>query len=80
MGRLFPHNKMGYHSYSIFLGNTKWMEISSDGCEDCVLEWRLEKECLHVSTRRFCCEGTRTKIMQTHQIHIWPETSTVSMV
>jgi hypothetical protein len=25
---------MGYHSYSIFHGNTKWMENSSNGCED----------------------------------------------
>jgi hypothetical protein len=55
-----PTTKMGYHPYSIFHGSTKWMENSSNGCEDCFLEWRLERECVHVSTRRICCEGTRT--------------------
>ena len=40
------------------------MEISSNGREDCFLKWRLERECLHVSTRRFCCEGTCTKVFK----------------
>jgi hypothetical protein len=30
------------------------MENSSNGCEDYFLEWRLERECVHVSTRRIC--------------------------
>jgi hypothetical protein len=47
-------------SHSIFHGNTKWMENSSNGCEDLFIEWRLERECVHVSTRRLYCEGTRT--------------------
>jgi hypothetical protein len=38
MRRLFPHNKMGCNSYSIFHDNTKWMENSSNGCEDYFLE------------------------------------------
>ena len=37
-------------------------ESSSNGCEDCFLEWRLEIECLHVSARRLCCERKRTKV------------------
>jgi hypothetical protein len=49
-------------------------------CGDHFIEWRLERECLHVSTRRFCCEGTRIESMQAHQILIWPETSTASLV
>ena len=62
------------------LGNTKWMESSSNECEDRFLEWRLERGGLHVPTRRFCCVGTRVEGMQTYQISLWSQTSTASLV
>ena len=45
------------------LAAQKGVESSSDGCEDCFLEWRLERECLHVSSRMIYCERTRTQFM-----------------
>jgi hypothetical protein len=38
------------------------MEISSNGCEDFFLEWRLERECFHVSTIRFFVKGQEQKV------------------
>jgi hypothetical protein len=55
-----PHNKMGYHSCIVGFGNTKCVEDSLDGCEDNLLGWRLERECLLVSIKRIWCEGSRT--------------------
>ena len=63
---------MGYHSHFSLHGNTKWVEIPLDGCRNKFLEWILERKCLHVSTIRICCEGTRTKHMQTRKFLIWP--------
>ena len=62
------------------LAAQKRVEISSNGCEDCFLEWRLEREFLHVSARRLCCERKRTKGMQACQILVWPKTSASRMV
>ena len=53
---------MGYHPNLTLFSCLKRVESSSDGCEDCFLEWRLERECLHVSARRLCCERKRTKV------------------
>jgi hypothetical protein len=53
---------------------------SPHGCEDNLLEWRLERECLHVSTKRICYEGSRQQCMETHQVFIWPKASTSCMV
>jgi hypothetical protein len=53
---------MCYHPHSIFHGNTKWMENSSNGCGDCFLEWRLERECVHVSTIRLFVKGQKHKV------------------
>jgi hypothetical protein len=55
-----PSQQKRYHPYYIFLGNTKWMENSSNGCEDYFLEWKLERKRVHVSTIRICCEWKRT--------------------
>ena len=64
----------------LYLAAQKWVESSSDGCEDCFLEWRLERECLHVSAKRLCCERKRTKGMQACQILVWPKKSASRMV
>jgi hypothetical protein len=38
------------------------MENSSNGCEDCFLEWGLERECVHVSTRRLVVKEQEHKV------------------
>jgi hypothetical protein len=60
MRKLFPPQKNGIPSTLYFPWQHKWMENSSNGCEDLFLEWRLERESVHISTRRLCFEGTRT--------------------
>jgi hypothetical protein len=56
------------------------VEDSSHGCEDNFSKWRFERECLHVSTRMICCEGSRTQGMKAHQVSIWCKESTSCMV
>ena len=55
---------MGYHPNLTLFSCSERVESSSNGCEDLFLEWRLERECLHVSARRICYERKRTKGMQ----------------
>ena len=52
---------MGYHPHFAILGCTKWVASPLDGCKNGFLEWRLEIKCLHVSTKTFYCERTRTQ-------------------
>ena len=77
---IFSYSKMGYHPNLTLFSCSERVESSSNGCEDCFLEWRLERECLHVYARRLCCEMKRTKGMQSCQILVWPKTSTSHMV
>ena len=77
---ILPHNKIGYHPHFALHGNTKWVEIPPNRCKNFILKWRLERKCLHVSTKRICCKGTITQSMKTCKILVWPKTSTISMV
>ena len=52
---------MGYHRHFPLLGCTKWVESPPNGCKNNFLEWKIEIKCFHVSTRRFCREGTITQ-------------------
>lgn len=58
---------MGQNLNSLFLGSIKCMEIPLNGYEDYFIQWIPKRECLHVSTKRFCCEGPIIESTQTHQ-------------
>ena len=44
------------------------------------LEWRFERECFYVPTRRICCEELGTQSKQACRILVWPQESTASLV
>jgi len=55
--------KEGVDYEDTFSPSTKWATIytlfsmaTQNGCEDFFLEWRFERECVHASSKRICCE------------------------
>ena len=53
---------MGYHPNSIFHGNTKWMENSSNGCEDYFLDGDLKENMFMSQPEGFVVKGQEHKV------------------